>query len=137
MTRIRAPSKCPVCNYISTRHWNVKSHIKKKHGGLGVPVRVLGRRKVAYQGQDNKERYESLTSQNFNHTYSNLLKSQLFDWNNVEEIQLANNFKQIVPQFLQFEKLLRSEISNEKHIQNCLASNVVAAVISPNPVEEM
>ena len=47
MFAIRSPCKCPVCDYISTRHWNVKSHIKKKHGNVGEPMRVYGRRQLA------------------------------------------------------------------------------------------
>ena len=137
MTRTRPPSKCPFCDYISSRHWNVKSHTLKKHGVLGEPVRVLGRRKQAYQEQDYNVSHDSLKSQDLRHTQTNIPQNQFFDMNNLEEIQLSKNFKEIAPQFLQFEKLLRSEHIVEKYIQEQLASSVVAAVISPNPVEEM
>lgn len=31
--------KCPHCDQTSSRHWNLKIHIKRKHGGIGVPVK--------------------------------------------------------------------------------------------------
>ncbi|HJU78410.1 MAG TPA: hypothetical protein VJ599_02455 [Nitrososphaeraceae archaeon] len=30
---------CPHCTQTSTRHWNLKTHIKRKHGGMGQPMR--------------------------------------------------------------------------------------------------
>src|SRR5437660_1463581 len=31
--------KCPHCDQTSSRHWNLKIHIKRKHGGIGFPER--------------------------------------------------------------------------------------------------
>lgn len=31
--------KCLHCDQTSSRHWNLKTHIKRKHGAIGVPVR--------------------------------------------------------------------------------------------------
>lgn len=28
---------CPSCPQTSTRHWNLKTHIKRRHGGIGLP----------------------------------------------------------------------------------------------------
>ena len=30
--------KCGDCNQTSSRHWNMKVHIQRKHNGLGVPL---------------------------------------------------------------------------------------------------
>src|SRR5947209_3854994 len=38
MTRVKQ-WKCPRCDQTSSRHWNLKVHIKRKHGGTGVPVK--------------------------------------------------------------------------------------------------
>ena len=50
---MRSPYTCPNCEYISTRNWNVKSHINKKHGGLGEPVRIYRGRELALSEQEN------------------------------------------------------------------------------------
>ena len=50
---MRSPYMCSNCEYISTRNWNVKSHINKKHGGLGEPVRIYRGRELALSEQEN------------------------------------------------------------------------------------
>ena len=137
MFAIRSPCKCPVCDYISTRHWNVKSHIKNKHWGRAEPVRLHGRREDAYREQYNTVGLENSKSEKSAYIDPDLLESQLFDRNDKEEIQLAKSFKEVIPQFLQFEKLLRSENLAEKRIQNVLGASVIDAVISPNPIGQM
>lgn len=35
----REPWHCPNCSQTSTRLWNLRTHIKRRHGAIGVPVR--------------------------------------------------------------------------------------------------
>ena len=37
-TEMRGKWKCPHCNQISSRHWNLKIHIQRRHLGMGVPM---------------------------------------------------------------------------------------------------
>ena len=30
---------CPHCSQTSSRHWNLKTHFRKKHQGIGQPIR--------------------------------------------------------------------------------------------------
>ena len=136
MFAIRSPCKCPVCDYISTRHWNVKSHIKKKHGNVGEPMRVYGRRQLALGPEQDLAYLSDSASQNSLHD-PQLAENQFFDMHNPREMVLAKEIKAIVPQFLEMEKLLRSENSSEKYIQDLLGGCLIHAIISPNPVSVM
>ena len=79
MSAIRSPCKCPVCDYISTRHWNVKSHIKKKHGGIGEPMRVYGRRELAFgRTRFSIPSHEYLITK-FNFMITKMIENQFFD----------------------------------------------------------
>ncbi|HET7283636.1 MAG TPA: hypothetical protein VFI70_03035, partial [Nitrososphaeraceae archaeon] len=31
---------CPYCAQTSTRHWNLKVHIHRRHNGIGEPIRT-------------------------------------------------------------------------------------------------
>ena len=33
---------CPFCSQTSTRHWNLKIHIHRRHNGIGEPIRTAG-----------------------------------------------------------------------------------------------
>ena len=33
---------CPFCSQASTRHWNLKVHIQRRHNGIGGPIRTAG-----------------------------------------------------------------------------------------------
>ncbi|MFI5405257.1 MAG: hypothetical protein ACHQ1D_01955 [Nitrososphaerales archaeon] len=37
-TEMRGKWKCLYCNQISSRHWNLKMHIQRRHLGMGVPM---------------------------------------------------------------------------------------------------
>jgi hypothetical protein len=38
MSRSRQKWHCPHCSQISSRHWNLKTHIVRKHQGTGQPI---------------------------------------------------------------------------------------------------
>ena len=136
MVRSRSPCKCPDCEYVSTRHWNVKSHIKKKHGGVGEPVRVYGRHELAISEQQSTLSHEN-SLQNLTNDNLELIEFESFNSNDWREMQLAKKFKAIVPQFSEFHRLLRSRKLSEQVIQATLAKSVIAAITSPNPVSIM
>ena len=52
-------------------------------------------------------------------------------------MELAKKFKALVPRFLELESLLKSQYLPEQHMQFVLASNIIAAIQSPNPVIHM
>ena len=103
---MRSPCKCPDCEYISTRHWNVKSHIKKKHGGVGEPVRVYGRRELAISEQQSTLSHEN-SLQNLTNDNLELIEFESFKRNDWREMQLAKKFKAIVPQFSEFRQITK------------------------------
>ena len=88
MVRSRSPCKCPDCEYISTRRWNVKSHIKKKHGGIGEPVRVYGRRELAISEQQSALSHEN-SLQNLTNNNLELIEFESFKSNDSREMQLS------------------------------------------------
>ena len=102
---MRSPYSCPNCEYISTRNWNVKSHINKKHGGLGEPVRNYRGRELALSEQENIP-YHKNSLKDLINEYPTLSEFQLFNRNDAREMELAKKFKAIVPQFLELERLL-------------------------------
>ena len=133
---MRPPYMCPNCEYISTRNWNVKSHINKKHGGLGEPVRIYRGRELALSEQENIP-YHKNSLKDLINEYPTLSEFQLFNQNDAREMELAKKFKAIVPQFLELERLLKSQYLPEQHIQFVLANNIIAAIQSSNPVIHM
>ena len=38
MSRSRQKWHCPHCSQTSSRHWNLKTHIRRKHQGIGQPI---------------------------------------------------------------------------------------------------
>jgi hypothetical protein len=42
MSRSRQKWHCPHCSQTSSRHWNLKTHIGRKHQGIGQPIREDG-----------------------------------------------------------------------------------------------
>ena len=42
MSRSRQKWHCPHCSQTSSRRWNLKTHIGRKHQGIGQPVREDG-----------------------------------------------------------------------------------------------
>ncbi len=38
MPKNKAKWHCPHCSQASSRHWNLKTHIRRKHQGIGQPV---------------------------------------------------------------------------------------------------
>ena len=47
MTRSRQKWHCPHCSQTSLRHWNLKTHIRRKHHGTGKPIGEDGRQSIA------------------------------------------------------------------------------------------
>jgi hypothetical protein len=47
MTRSRQKWHCPHCSQTSSRHWNLKTHIRRKHHGTGKPIGEDGRQSIA------------------------------------------------------------------------------------------
>ena len=133
---MRSPYMCSNCEYISPRNWNVKSHINKKHAGLGEPVRIYRRRELALSEQENTP-YHKNSLKDLINEYPTLSEFQFFNLNDAREMELAKKCKAIVPQFLELERLLRSQYLPEQHIQLLLANNIIAATLSPNPVIHM
>jgi hypothetical protein len=134
---MRSPYMCPNCEYISPRNWNVKSHINKKHGGLGEPVRIYRRRELALSEQENIP-YHKNSLKDLINEYPTLSEFQLFNRNDAREMELAKKFKALVPQFLELERLLKSSQDlPEQHIQFVLADNIISAITTSNPVIRM
>jgi hypothetical protein len=116
MVRNRSPCKCRDCEYISTRRWNVKLHIEKKHGGIGEPVRVYGRRELAISEQQSTLSHGN-SLQNLTNDNLELIEFESFNRNDWREMQLAKKFIAIVPQFSEFHRLLWSRNLSEQIIQ--------------------
>ena len=38
MSKSKAKWHCPHCSQASSRHWNLKTHIRRKHQGIGQPI---------------------------------------------------------------------------------------------------
>ena len=133
---MRPPYMCPNCEYISTRNWNVKSHINKTHGGLGEPVRIYRGRELALSEQQNIPHHKNSLKDLINENPT-LSEFQLFNQNDAREMELAKKFKALVPRFLELERLLKSQYLPEQHMQFVLASNIIAAIQSSNPVLHM
>jgi hypothetical protein len=38
MSKSKAKWHCPHCSQASSRHWNLKTHIRRKHQGIGHPI---------------------------------------------------------------------------------------------------
>jgi hypothetical protein len=53
----REPYHCPHCHQTCSRHWNMKVHIQRKHGGIGQqpigPVSLSNRRAEFISGMNN------------------------------------------------------------------------------------
>ena len=47
MSRSRQKWHCPHCSQTSSRRWNLKTHIGRKHQGIGQPVREDGTHSIA------------------------------------------------------------------------------------------
>jgi hypothetical protein len=47
MTRSRQKWHCLHCSQTSSRHWNLKTHIRRKHHGIGKPIGEDGRQSIA------------------------------------------------------------------------------------------
>ena len=52
MSRSRQKWHCPHCSQTSSRRWNLKTHIGRKHQGIGQPVREDGTNSIATSNAD-------------------------------------------------------------------------------------
>ncbi len=52
MARSRQKWHCPHCSQTSSRHWNLKTHIRRKHHGTGKPIGEDGRHSIATSNAD-------------------------------------------------------------------------------------
>ena len=114
----------------------MKLHIKKKHGGLGQPVRIHGRGKSVFNEQ-NLPKSDNSGLRKLMNENPQLDEFHYFDRNDVREIELAKKLKSIVPQFLELDRLLKSQNYSEQHFRIFIAKTVISAVESPNPSDYM
>ena len=133
---MRIPYACPNCEYNSTRHWNVKLHINKKHGGFGEPARPYGRRELTFNERQGSPNSNNRAIQNTINEFPQLGEFGNFDRNDEREMQLAKKLKTIVPQFLEFERLIRLHIPSED-IWTDIATTILPAIRSSDPVSYM
>jgi hypothetical protein len=47
MSRSKQKWHCPHCSQTSSRHWNLKTHIERKHQGIGQPIEEDGMHSIA------------------------------------------------------------------------------------------
>ena len=138
---MKHPWKCPNCKYISTRNWNVKSHIILSHNGQGIPV-PLGKRNFQYANQSNKAIIDNIRETN----QSSILPTIFNDILNNEDMFVdagkQDNFlfeilEGISPQFQEMEQLLNTISSPDLQKKEILGRAVCMAIISSNPTTSM
>ena len=134
MSSIRAPWKCPICKHISSRHWNMKLHIEKRHGGFGVAEQIHGRREPAFSQKLNTANFGYSTSQNTFSEYIGIPQYQFFDPRDPIEGTLDIEFEGCMPIYLELERLFNSRNFPEQFIRKTLGSLILKAVLSPNPI---
>jgi hypothetical protein len=146
---MKRPWKCPNCKYISTRNWNVKSHIMLSHNGRGIPVQ-LGKRNVQSSNQSIRETViDQLQETNlssrlptfFNDIFNNedvvtLLTRQFFVDADKQDKFLFEILEGLSPQF-QEEQLLNTISCTDLQKAKILGWAVCSAIISPNPTTNM
>jgi hypothetical protein len=133
---MKGPWKCPSCSYISTRNWNIKSHINRKHSGYGVPLHLLRTKTAIISNSqdlihDTDERVENL------HLTPESIFKSIIDQKDEREVSLYNILEQISPQFREIEQLLVSANCDYKTMQFILTSTVISALSSNNPIESI
>jgi hypothetical protein len=135
---MKNPWKCPSCAYISTRNWNIKSHIKRKHSGYGRPLPLLGGRasRIGHVLSRNFTPYSDESVKKLYLNEDSIFKS-LIDEKDPREILLYDILEQISPQFREMEHLLISVKSDYETMQFILASAVICALSSHNPTESI
>lgn len=57
---------CPHCNQTSTRRWNLKTHINRRHTGTGRPIPKIATDPIWTGGVDYKTRFENGSFSNHN-----------------------------------------------------------------------
>ena len=130
--------KCPSCTDLSTRNWNIKSHIERKHSGYGRPLPVPGH-KAAIIGHNQTKNFTADSEGSFKNLFfdeDNIIKL-LIDQNDQREILLYDILEKISPQFREIERLLTSIKSDYGNIQLILSSAVINAVCSHSPTESI
>lgn len=100
MSNIRAPWKCPYCRHITSKQWNMKSPIEKKHGGQGAPEQIHNRRESAFSQALNTPNFGHSTSQNIFSEYIVYLNIKFFNPRDPIEGTLATEFEGCIPHFL-------------------------------------
>jgi hypothetical protein len=135
---VKNPWKCPSCTYISTRNWNIKSHINRKHSGYGRPLPLLGRKTtiIGHNQTKNFTPYSDGSVKNLYFNEDSIFRS-LIDQKDQREILLYDILEQISPQFREIEQLLISVKSDYGTMQFILASAVISAVSSYSPTESI
>jgi len=66
-----------------------------------------------------------------------LFEVKLFELDDIQEMNMAMDFKAIASKYIELEKILRWQHKSEKHIRDARARAVIDAILSPNPVSEM
>ena len=124
------------CTYISTRNWNIKSHINRKHSGYGRPLPLLAGKETDHFQARNFTPYSGKSVRNLYLKEESILKS-LIDQKDHREILLYDILEQISPQFREMEQLLTSLKSDFGTMQSILASAIICAISSQNPTASM
>jgi hypothetical protein len=133
---MRGPWKCPFCKYISTRNWNVKSHIDRKHGRYGIPVHLLRSKATIISNSLAVMHTTDESVKNFYLNHDSIFKT-LINQNDQREILLYDILEQISPQFREMEQLLISARIDHRTMQLILANAIISAVSSHNPIESI
>lgn len=135
---MKNPWKCPSCTYVSTRNWNIKSHINRKHRGYGRPLPLLGG-KATIIGHNRTKNFTPNSDGSVKNLYFNeeSIFRSLIEQKDQREILLYDILEQISPQFREIEQLLISVKSDYGTMQFILASVVISALSSHNPTESI
>lgn len=114
MTSYRHALRCSGCKYISTRNWNIKSHIVLKHGGTGNPVPVGSNRRASSLVAGISHNYSLKTGSKSESSYTNKIGSAKTDSNpilgllgiNEHDRQMNEMLLEISDEFEELEQLV-------------------------------
>ena len=116
---------CPHCSMVSPRHWNVRRHILRLHGGLGEPTNEFGKTREQCQmdmnlqfghgNYYNSQKYSSSVPVQFKESRfsSSTLKDGMRN-NNKSQWDFMDEIIEPAKKFLEFTRVLE-ELSMSNH----------------------
>jgi hypothetical protein len=128
---------CPHCSQTSSRHWNLKKHIKRRHQGIGRPIREDGWHSTSTASttmhfisdltnlQNNSNNYD-LNYQRYPHTFSAALRKK-------EEEEDISKKRDPLEEILQFWRPIVQKIKEILEIRN-LFSQIRYAASQQQPI---